>query len=245
MPSATASKLYGILNFLEQGIGRIGTGGLHALKERQNETGRELTRALRHTFETIRSVLRLRPQREVEILPSLCERFAAASDVAEDTPRQGTGGFLLVWGGEYQFREAFVAEITEQTYEAFLPGEATIAQLELSMVLFALTSRASAFRRRRGVWYMARLMDLIRGRSDSPDLERLANLIHVALFSLETWIYRGWIPSKSNWADAISRLGEEDPWCAANGLKLHRSFFPSSEVWSLPLVPAMLVFQYL
>ena len=155
LPSGTASKLYGILNFLEQGIyGRIGTGGLHALKERQNETGRELTRALRHTFETILSVLRLKSQREVEILPSPCERSVAASDAADYAPRQGTGGFLLVWGGEYQLREAFVAEITKQTYEAFLPGEAKIAPLGLSMVLFALTSRASTFRRRRGVWYI-------------------------------------------------------------------------------------------
>ena len=86
-----------------------------------------------------------------------------------------------------------MAEITEHTYKAFLPGHTVIAQFEQSMVLFALSSRAATFRARRGrgVWFIhkvAALMALIRGRSDSPDLERLANLIHVALFSLETWI---------------------------------------------------------
>ena len=45
-------------------------------------------------------------------------------------------------------------------------------------------------------------MTLIRGRSDSPDLERLARLIH-ALVSLETWINWEWIRSKSNWSDSV------------------------------------------
>ena len=89
-----------------------------------------------------------------------------------------------------------------------------IAQLELSMVLYALTSPAAAFRGCRGVWYIdtvAALMALIRGRSDAPDLERLAPLIHIALFSLRAWVFWEWVPSKSNWSDSISRLGEADP----------------------------------
>ena len=46
-----ASKLYGMLIFLEQGVyGRIGTGGLNPLKERQHETSRVLTQAIRDSF---------------------------------------------------------------------------------------------------------------------------------------------------------------------------------------------------
>ena len=45
----------------------------------------------------------------------------------------------------------------------------------------------------------AALMRLVRGRSAQSDLERMAHLIHVILFSLQTWIYWEYIPSKSNW----------------------------------------------
>ena len=106
------------------------------------------------------------------------------------------------------------------------------------MVLFALASRASSCRSRKGVWFIdnvAAHMALIRGRSDSPDFEPLAHLIHVALFSLQTWVCWEWIPTKSNWSDSISRLGEVDPWSAANGFVLHPSSYPL-EVWSLPLL---------
>ncbi|CAE7240678.1 unnamed protein product [Symbiodinium sp. CCMP2592] len=110
LPPGLASKLYGMLNFLEQGVyGRIGTGGIGALKERQYEAARELTPAIRSSFEVIRAILALRPRRSVEVLPSPCARFVAASDAAEDEPRKGTGGFLLLWPGSEPGREAFVA----------------------------------------------------------------------------------------------------------------------------------------
>ena len=62
-----------------------------------------------------------------------------------------------------------------------------------------------------------------RGRSDSPDLERLAHLIHVPLFSHQTWIYGEWIPRKSNWSGLISRLGDVDPWSAGMGCLVYTS----------------------
>ena len=58
LPPGVASKLYGVLNFLEQGMyGRVGTGGLQALKARQTEKVVELTSALRQSMEVIRAVL--------------------------------------------------------------------------------------------------------------------------------------------------------------------------------------------
>ncbi|CAE7261262.1 FCPB [Symbiodinium sp. CCMP2592] len=115
LPPGLASKLYGMLNFLEQGVyGRIGTGGIGALKERQYEAARELTPAIRSSFEVIRAILSLRPRRAVEVLPSLLLR-------------------------PFRCRQR---------------RDIKIAQLELSMVLFALTARASTFRFRRGTWYI-------------------------------------------------------------------------------------------
>ena len=68
-------------------------------------------------------------------------------------------------------------------------------------------------------------MALIKGRSDSPDLERLAHLIHLACFALRVWIYWEYIPSKSNWADAISRLGENNPWYKTHGFVLSQAHY--------------------
>ena len=66
LPPGVASKLYGVLNFLEQGMyGRVGTGGLQALKARQTEKVVELTSALRQSMEVIRAALALRPRRRV------------------------------------------------------------------------------------------------------------------------------------------------------------------------------------
>ena len=78
----------------------------------------------------------------------------------------------------------------------------------------ALMKRADSFRRHRGFWFIdvASLMCLIRGRSDARDLERIAQFIHIVLFAVEVVLFWEYIPTKSNWADPISRLGARDPW---------------------------------
>ena len=132
-------------------------------------------------------------------------------------------------------------------YSLWCPGEKKIAQLELSMVLFALVSRPNAFRSRCGIRYIentAALMCLIRGRSDNPDLPRLAQLIHLCLFSFQAWVYWEWIPSKSNWSDAISREGAADDWRQSHRFSTFVAHFPH-ELWALPLEAAVCVFEYL
>ena len=188
-----ASKLYGVLNFLEQGVyGRIRAGRLAGLKDCQQERDTVITAALQTCFETVRALLKLKRQRVVEVLPAPCARVVAASDAAEDTPGQGTGGFLLVWSDNTEVHEAFEASTPPELYRLFTPGTHKIAQLELSMVLFAFINRPDRFRGRRGVFYidnLAALMALIRHRSDAPHLEHLSRIIHAAVFSLQRWIY--------------------------------------------------------
>ena len=248
LPPGVASKLYGVLNFLEQGMyGRVGTGGLQALKARQTEKVVELTGALRQSMEVIRAVWQCAPDAVSKyFLQSIAVSWRQVMP-PRMSPGEGTGGFLLVWRSGLPSREAFVAEVSPSVYSLFTPGDHKIAQLELSMVLYALTARPSRFRGARGVWYIdnvAALMCLIRGRSDSPDLERMANLIHVALFALQTWIYWEWIPSKSNWSDSISRLGWRDPWHRMHHFKCLPAYFPAS-LWRLPLRPVTLIFELL
>ena len=88
-------------------------------------------------------------------------------------------------------------------------------QLELYMILAAVTAFADDFRDKRGVWFVdniAALMALVRGRGNSESLDQMALRIHAALFSIRAWVYFEWVSSESNWADGISRDGLADPW---------------------------------
>ena len=249
LSSGQASKIYGLANFFEQGIfGRVGNGGLHAIKARQYERDSSLNEDIHQCFQVLQAVIAAKPRRQFPILDVPHPRFCAASDAALEEPRQGSGGFLITWfQGTYEFREAFIALIPDSLYDQWTPGDRKIAQLELVQVLYALIARPAEFRGRRGVWFidnLAALMALIRGRSDSPDLERLSHLIHLACFALRIWIYWEYIPSKSNWADSISRLGAQDPWHQSNGFTLYRAFFPIV-IWHLPFPAVVTVFEML
>ena len=237
------------MNFLEQGMyGRVGCGGLAALCDRQRSKESDLSPDILQTFQLIRALLKFRPERRFWVSNPPVQRFIAASDAAEEKPRAGTGGFLLIWQqGASQVREGFVAACPEELYALWGPGDKKIAQLELSVVLFALVARPARFRMRRGIWYIdntAALMALIRGRSDNSDLSRLAQLIHLCLFVFQTWIYWEWVPSKSNWSDAISRLGVDDEWHQSHSFSTSLAFFPF-QLWALPLEAAIQVFEYL
>ena len=122
--------------------GRVGAGGLRAVRERADEGGRDITPPIMACFDLIRAVLAVRPDREFDVLPRECLRFLAASDAAEDIPGRGSGGFHLVWLDASEVRESFVAEIGPEVYSRFTPGDHKIAQLELAMVLYALAARA-------------------------------------------------------------------------------------------------------
>ena len=107
--------------------------------------------------------------------------------------------------------------------------------MELLMVLYALPARSASFRNRRRLDNVASLMTLLPGRSDSPHLEHMSHMIHTILYALRCWMWWEYVPSKSNWADAISCLGALDTWHIANGFSTHNVNFPSSS-GSYPLL---------
>eukprot|EP00435_Cladocopium_sp_Y103_P043755 s21_g12.t1 len=182
---AQASKLYGVLNFLENGMfGRVGCGGLQAIKHHQYGRSYRLSPELKQSFALIRTVLACQPKRQFWLTHKRWSRAVAASDAALDIPREGSGGYLILWGSPTERpREAFVALIPDELYDWFTPGTQKIAQLEMLMIAHALVKRAQMFRHRRGYWFIdnvASLMCLVRGRSDSADLERISHFIHIA-----------------------------------------------------------------
>ena len=201
-----ASKLYGTLNFLESGMfGRVGCGGLASIKDHQYQSSSALPSSVDRSFDLILAVLQTKPKRLFWLAPLASKRIVAASDAAQDASGEGSGGFLLLWSPEASCRprEAFVATIDPSLFSWFTPGSQKIAQLEMLMVAHALINRASFFRFSRGYWFIdnvASLMCLIRGRSDSSDLEKICHFIHIVLFAVEAVLFWEYIPSKSNWA---------------------------------------------
>ena len=68
LPSGQAAKLYGVCNFLEQGMyGCVGAGGLAAVRKRADLGGGGLTPPIRSSLELIRSVVDARPSRVFEL----------------------------------------------------------------------------------------------------------------------------------------------------------------------------------
>ena len=93
--------------------------------------------------DVLEAIISMRPRRELMVLPMDVPRVVAASNAALEAPRQGSGGYHLVFqDGGVQIREAFVAVIPSQVYDMWGPGDHKIAQLELFMVVHALTADA-------------------------------------------------------------------------------------------------------
>ncbi|CAE8593710.1 unnamed protein product, partial [Polarella glacialis] len=167
------------------------------------------------------------------------QRFVVASDAALEIPRHGAGGYLEVWNPLQadKYRSGFAVTIPEGVYDLWSEAVHHIAQLELLTVLVALVSYSNRYRGRRGVWFIdntAALMAMVRGRSDSADLDRLALMIHAAMFALEVWIYFEWVETKSNWSDGISRDAENFKWHVEIRFSTEQCSFPLC-LWKLPL----------
>ena len=247
--SGAAAKLFGTANFFEGGsFGKIGRSGLNAVKERQYSHEKGITADLANSFTVIETVVKLRPERVVHLLPPIVERYVGASDAAYEDD-VGTGGFLLAMlnsRGGYQ-GVGRVVKIEPNLYHMWEPCVTYIAQLELVMILIAVLKLPDEMRGKRGIWFIdntAALMALIRGRSNSPDLDKLAGSIHAALFAMQIWMYFEWVESKSNWADGISREALEDEWYQRHGFVSSTCTFPSA-VLGLPLRPTILLFQFM
>ena len=87
-------------------------------------------------------------------------------------------------------------------------------------------------------------MALVRGRSDSEDLDSMSRTIHSALFALRTWMYFEWVESEANWSDGISRIGFNDPWHRAHGFAAGRCGVTTG-ILQLPIKPAIRLFEFL
>lgn len=216
LPPGIAAKLYGCLNFLGHGCwAKVGRSGLVALQERQTckKGPFPLTEELAASLQLIRSLLALKPSRHYDLEPSTSSRFVAASDAAQDAPREGSAGCLFL--SPSKERLAYILQVDERLFDQWDSHPAKIAQLELVVVLMALAFYAPYVRQRHGLWFIdniAALMALIKGRSSTVELDRMAGAVHAILCGLGCSPYFEWIQSADNWSDGISRQGLQDVW---------------------------------
>ena len=87
-------------------------------------------------------------------------------------------------------------------------------------------------------------MTLVKGRSDSCELDSLGQSIHLLMFHLQRTLWFEWVPSKSNWTGAISRLGHAGPWHQAQGFQVSTSQVPCI-LWRFPLRLSSQIFSFL
>ena len=87
-------------------------------------------------------------------------------------------------------------------------------------------------------------MAMVRGRANSPDLDRMAEILQGAMYALGIWIYFEWIESEANWSDGISRKGLRDVWQSANGFQSSHCQF-LARILCLPLRATVKVFEFL
>ena len=193
-------------------------------------------------------LLSLRPKRVIHLGTPKAHRFCGASDAAYESG-QGSGGFLLIHqvGTGRESRWAREVIIPPEAYELWNPQATYIAQLELAMVLCAMINLAPLIRNNRGLWFVdntAALHALVRGRSKHADLDRMAEVIHLAFYTWNIWCYFEWIESDSNWADGISRDGLSHEFHKTHAFSEGLCEF-CWKLFSIPSKATLLIFQYL
>ena len=165
--AGAASKLFGCTTFLGV-FGKMGRAGLHPLKERQYDKLVHLDGPLVNSCLLLEALMAEQPRREWYLCQTRVKRFLVASDAALESPQAGTAGFLLVLdpGLPTKTRLGHVVDIPSGLSDQWRLDGWHIAQLEMLMVLAALTVFHGQLRGRTGLWMIdnvAALMALIRG----------------------------------------------------------------------------------
>jgi hypothetical protein len=247
--SGTASKLYGVANFIETGMySRIGRAGLWAVKDRQKEQTWHITPAISLSFDLLCDLFKLKPQREYLLWHGLLRRAVTASDAAYEGGN-GSAGFLTVIdpGRPEETRLGKVITLPISLYSLWGTQVTYIAQLELLAVLVALIEVAGLVRGANTIWFIdniAALMALVRGSSNSRSLDQMAKLVHLACFAIRSVPYFEYVESAANWADEISRKGTQGSWAPDNCFSVTKCGI-AAELLTLPSLAVIKIFEYL
>ena len=84
---------------------------------------------LYQSFDRIRALLQLKPERELTRSPVRQRRYLAASDAAQDLPREGSVGVLFI--DPQGQRRAYVVHIRPEIFDVWSRHEAKTARLDI------------------------------------------------------------------------------------------------------------------
>jgi hypothetical protein len=140
-----------------------------------------------------------------------------------------------------------VIALPESLYSIWGARATYIAQLELLVMLVALTELAGLVRGANSIWFIDNvpaLMALVKGSSGSHSLDQMAKLVHLACFAIRSVPYFEYIESKANWADEISREGAQGNWVPCNAFSVEECGVVV-ELLTLPSLAVIRIFEYL
>lgn len=176
---ARALKLYGLLNFLENGMFRqVVCGGLREIKDHQYGRTQSLSRAV---LTRLSRSWKLSPRDSFGSRTTPGRVLFAASGAAQDAVRTGSEGYLILCAFSPRPREAFAADIPDTLFDWLEPGSQKIAQLEMPMIAHALIKRAGSFRRRPGFWFIDNVASLMHQKRRNEPGENRPVYSHSAL----------------------------------------------------------------
>ena len=221
-PPGSAAKFRGLNGFAAQAeYGQLGRAPMQPFKQRQcsDLPPWGLSDTMRRAMEFIRMLLKVKPRREVPVVPDERASVVVASD-AQVEPGSYPGSGVLIEDAEYGTKCAGYLEFGDETlaqwgltFQALQEGKQPIALCEAAMVPLALLEWPEAFRGRDVVRYVdntSAMCSFVKGASANEHLEKMVGLTWILAFHLRCRFRFEWVDSGSNWSDDLSRdLGQD------------------------------------
>ena len=224
----SASKFRGVAGFAaEAQFGQLGRAPMRPFKQRQywDKPPWELWETMRRSMSFIETLLDLKLERRVRVIPDSRPALVIATD-AQVEPGSWPGGGALThdsidgerFGGWLEFKEGALACwglcLPDISVGAGRPGGKQPIQLcEAAMIPLTLIQWPERVRGRRIAWYIdstSAMASFVKGASANEDLEKIVGLFWMLAWHLDVTVWFEGVDSDSNWSDGVSRDFDRD-----------------------------------
>jgi len=185
----------------------------------------ELWETMRRSMSFIETLLDLKLERRVRVIPDSRPALVIATD-AQVEPGSWPGGGALThdsidgerFGGWLEFKEGALACwglcLPDISVGAGRPGGKQPIQLcEAAMIPLTLIQWPERVRGRRIAWYIdstSAMASFVKGASANEDLEKIVGLFWMLAWHLDVTVWFEGVDSDSNWSDGVSRDFDRD-----------------------------------
>ena len=201
--------------------GKVGRGGLRPLLQREysDRPPWSLSNALRASLHYFLELQDSARPRDIPTGPQGRRLWVAATDGEAEKQAAPSLGYCLACpqGGT---RVAGYAKVPQSHLEKWAPKKQVICLVELAAVATLLAEEEALLQNSDVILFVdnsAAVSAYIKGRSGCPQLDALAQQIHLTAYRTDTRLWMEYVETTANWADGVSRRGLECPWAYANG----------------------------